>query len=182
LAEYIDQLNKDRDTLDRRILKSANKLIKENHDPSLEPALVLSQPDWHLGVIGIAAGRIAQAHHRPTIMISTDPLGNRPGVGSCRTSCGVDLYQALEGSQAHLISFGGHTAAARINIDTAVRELETGGYTIIADAGVMCVVEKGGLELQLFSSGRVLVKTPELEVAEKGASALFECLGEALKG
>ena len=116
LAEYIDQLNKNRDTLDRKILREANKLIKEEFDPENEAALVLAQPDWHLGVIGIVAGRIAETYHRPTIMISTDPLGNRPGVGSCRTSCGVNLYEALTGAQQNLISFGGHTAAAGLTI------------------------------------------------------------------
>lgn len=116
LAQYIDQLNKNRDSLDRKILRSANKLIKENHDPENEAALVLAEPDWHLGVIGIAAGRIAETYHRPTIMISTDPLNNRPGVGSCRTACGVNLYDALEGCQQHLVKFGGHEAAAGLSI------------------------------------------------------------------
>lgn len=116
LAQYIDELNKNRDSLDRKILRSAKKLIKENHEPENEAALVLTEPDWHLGVIGIAAGRIAEMYHRPTIMISTDPLGNRPGVGSCRTSCGVNLYDALSGCQEHLIKFGGHAAAAGLTI------------------------------------------------------------------
>lgn len=117
LADYIDQLNKNRDSLDRKILRSANKLIKENHDPESEAALVLAEPDWHLGVIGIAAGRIAEAYHRPTVMISIDPLNNRPGVGSCRTACGVNLYHALEGCKQHLIKFGGHEAAAGLSIE-----------------------------------------------------------------
>ena len=116
LAQYIDQLNKNRDSLDRKILRSAKKLIAENHEPESEAALVLTEPDWHLGVIGIAAGRIAEMYHRPTIMISTDPLGNRPGVGSCRTSCGVNLYEALSGCSEHLIKFGGHAAAAGLSI------------------------------------------------------------------
>ena len=116
LAEYIDQLNKNRDSLDRKILRSANQLIKENHDVDSEAALVLAHPDWHLGVIGIVAGRIAQTYHRPTIMISTDSLNNRPGVGSCRTSCGVNVYEALAGCRENLIKFGGHEAAAGISI------------------------------------------------------------------
>jgi single-stranded-DNA-specific exonuclease len=117
LAEYIDQLNKNRDTLDRKILRAANKLIKEEYHPENEPALVLAHADWHLGVIGIVAGRVAQTHHRPSILISIDPLGNRPAVGSCRTSCGVNLYDALAGCQQNLLGFGGHAAAAGLTID-----------------------------------------------------------------
>ena len=117
LAEYFDHLNKQRQTLDRKIISSANKLIKANHDPEFEAALVLAEADWHMGVIGIAAGRIAETHHRPTIMISIDPNGERPAVGSCRSSCGVNLYDALEGCKHHLIKFGGHEAAAGLTID-----------------------------------------------------------------
>lgn len=117
LSTYIDKLNKDRDTIDRRILKSAKELIKEKFDPENEPALVLAQDDWHLGVIGIAAGRIADLHSRPTILISTDSLDSRPGVGSCRSACGVNLYRALEASSHHLLKFGGHPAAAGISIE-----------------------------------------------------------------
>ena len=117
LATYINELNKNRNTIDRKILKSANEVIKKLHDPESEPAIVLAQPDWHLGVIGIVAGRVAEAWHRPTILISLDPMGQRPGVGSCRSSCGVNLYDALSGCRDHLIKFGGHAAAAGLSID-----------------------------------------------------------------
>ena len=117
LGDYINELNKTRDKLDRQILKSAKKQIEEQHDPESEPALVIAQPEWHLGVIGIAAGRIAELYHRPSILISTDPLNSRPGVGSGRSACGVDLYQALADSSQHLVKFGGHRAAAGLSID-----------------------------------------------------------------
>jgi single-stranded-DNA-specific exonuclease len=117
LATYINELNKNRDSLDRKILKAANEVIKKHHDPENEPAIVLAQPDWHLGVIGIAAGRIAEQYHRPTVLISLDPMGLKPGTGSCRSACGVNLYDALAGSSHHLIKFGGHTAAAGLSIE-----------------------------------------------------------------
>lgn len=117
LANYLNELNKNRDSLDRKILKAANKVIRDSHDPENEAAIVLAQSDWHLGVIGIAAGRIAEQWHRPTILISLDPLGQRAGVGSCRSACGVNLYEALEGCSDHLIKFGGHSAAAGLSIE-----------------------------------------------------------------
>ena len=119
LAEYIDQLNKSRDSLDRSILRAANKQIKEEFDIAIEPAIVLGHTDWHVGVIGIVAGRLAEKYHRPTILISIDKLGNKPATGSCRTSGGVDLLKALQGCSEHLIKFGGHRAAAGISIDPA---------------------------------------------------------------
>ena len=117
LAEYIEQLNKSRDSLDRSILRSANKQIKENYDVSIEPAIVLASADWHVGVIGIVAGRIAEKYHRPTVLISLDKLGQKPGTGSGRTSCGVDLLTAINGCREHLVKCGGHRAAAGLSIE-----------------------------------------------------------------
>lgn len=119
LAAYLDELNKNRDSLDRKILKSAKKLIKENFDPENDAALVVAEKDWHLGVIGIAAGRVAQLYHRPTVLFSIDPLGNRPAVGSARSACGVNLYDAISGASEHVIKFGGHAAAAGLSVAPA---------------------------------------------------------------
>ena len=116
LAEYIDALNKNRKTLEIKIQKSAEKQIEEGFDTDRDAALVLAADDWHLGVIGIVAGRLAEKYQRPTILISTDPNGSRDGVGSCRSSCGVDLYAALGQCNGHLEKFGGHTAAAGLAI------------------------------------------------------------------
>jgi len=116
LAEYIDQLNKSRDSLDRSIYRSANKQVKDNFDVSIEPGLVLAQSDWHLGVIGIVAGRIAERYQRPTIIISIDKLGQKPATGSARSACGVDLLQAIANCSEHLIKYGGHRAAAGLTI------------------------------------------------------------------
>ena len=117
LAEYIEQLNKSRDSIDRSILRSANKQLKEEFDVSIEPGIVLGHADWHVGVIGIVAGRLAEKHHRPTVLISIDKLGQKPATGSCRTAAGIDLLKAISGCSEHLIKFGGHRAAAGISID-----------------------------------------------------------------
>ena len=116
LAEYIDALNKNRKSLEIKIQRSAEKLIEQNFDPENEAALVLAADDWHLGVIGIVAGRVAEKYQRPTVMISTDANDARDGVGSCRSACGVDLYEALGQCSDHLLKFGGHKAAAGLSI------------------------------------------------------------------
>ncbi len=117
LAEYLQQLNLSRDSLDRSIHLSANKQIKDQFDGDNDPAFVLADRDWHAGVIGIVAGRISEKFHRPTLMISIDSLGAKPGIGSGRSASGLDLYQALHHCREHLVSFGGHAAAAGFKID-----------------------------------------------------------------
>ncbi len=84
-------------------------------------------------------------------------------------TCEADAYDAIPKN------------LARVNISKAIEELTSAGYELIVDAGVMCVIMKDELEYQLFSSGRILMKTPDLDTAEKGADALFANLGPALK-
>jgi single-stranded-DNA-specific exonuclease len=117
LADYIDQLNKSRESLDRAMYRAASKILHEQFDVARETGIVLSHPDWHLGVIGIVAGRIAEKFHRPTVLISMDRLGTKPAVGSARTACGVNLYEVLRHCRGHLLGFGGHPAAAGLTIE-----------------------------------------------------------------
>ncbi len=117
LAEYIHELNENRLHLERSIYLSANKQIKENFDPTNDAALVLADRGWHQGVIGIVAGRLAEKHQRPVVMIALDNLGGTIGTGSARTAGGIDLHQALSACGEHLLQHGGHAAAAGLRID-----------------------------------------------------------------
>ncbi|NLF72504.1 MAG: single-stranded-DNA-specific exonuclease RecJ [Candidatus Anammoximicrobium sp.] len=117
LAEYIHELNKSRDTLERSVYLAAHKQLKEQFDPETEAALVLAGVDWHPGVIGIVAGRLAEKYHRPVVMISWDHLGIKPGIGSARSVGRLNLHQALAACSQHLLSHGGHAAAAGLKIE-----------------------------------------------------------------
>jgi len=117
LAEYIDQLNKSRDSLERSVYLAANKQIKEQFDAEGDPAFVLAGAGWHSGVIGIVAGRLAEKYHRPIVLIALDQVGVKPGSGSGRTSCGLNLHQALVQCSDHLLTHGGHAAAAGLRVE-----------------------------------------------------------------
>ena len=76
-------------------------------------AIVLGRQGWHAGVIGIVAGRLAEAFHRPAVIIS---LGEEISQGSARSIPGFDLYEALKDCSDGLIAFGGHAAAAGLKL------------------------------------------------------------------
>jgi single-stranded-DNA-specific exonuclease len=122
LAKYLEGLNESRQKLERSIYRAANKQAKEEFDPTADAALVLAERGWHPGVIGIVAGRLAEKYHRPVVMISLDPLGVKPGSGSARSVPGFNLHAALEACTEHLLSHGGHVAAAGLTIDDAKLE------------------------------------------------------------
>ncbi len=117
LAQYIDGLNSTRQTLERSMQLAASKQAKESFDPVQDAALVLADHDWHPGVIGIVAGRLADRFHRPVVMISWDKTGMRPGVGSARSVPGFDLHAALADCGEFLVAHGGHAAAAGLKIE-----------------------------------------------------------------
>ena len=119
LAAYLDELNQSRESLERSIYLAANKQATEQFDPVGDSALVLSARGWHAGVIGIVASRLVDKFHRPVVMIAFDPLGIKPGVGSARSVPGFDLYAALASCSEHLVSHGGHAAAAGMKIEEA---------------------------------------------------------------
>jgi single-stranded-DNA-specific exonuclease len=117
LAEYLHELNGSRDSLERSVYLAAQKKLQAEFDLERDSAFVLAERGWHPGVIGIVAGRLAEKHHRPVVLIAFDEIAARPGVGSARSVRGLNLYEALSACSSHLVSHGGHAAAAGLKIE-----------------------------------------------------------------
>ena len=116
IAQYLDELNVKRQSLERSILLGAAKQIKASASMRAAAALVLADHDWHAGVIGIVAGRLSEKYHRPVVLIAGDPLGVKPGIGSVRSVPGFNVHDALAVCSHLLESHGGHAAAAGLRI------------------------------------------------------------------
>ncbi|WP_168566477.1 single-stranded-DNA-specific exonuclease RecJ [Crateriforma spongiae] len=118
LAEYLDQLNGTRESLQRSVYLAANKQIADQFDGENDAALVLNGVGWHQGVIGIVAGRLSDKYAKPVIVISMDSAGRGEAVGSGRVGgTNIDLHEALSNCSERLVRFGGHQAAAGITIE-----------------------------------------------------------------
>jgi len=117
LAEYIEQLNGNRDTLQRSVYLAAQKQAKQDFDAEADPALVLAGVGWHQGVIGIVAGRMAEKFGKPVFILSLDAAGRANAVGSGRAGgANINLYEALAQCSERLVRYGGHQAAAGLTI------------------------------------------------------------------
>ena len=110
IAAELDAVNTERRDVETRILFAAEAQVAE-HGPA--PAYVLAADDWHPGVIGIVAARIAERHHRPTVLIALD---GQEGTGSGRSIPAFDLLGGLTAAAWHLDRYGGHRAAAGLTI------------------------------------------------------------------
>ncbi len=113
LAAIVDAENKLRQEEDRATLDQALELLEATYDAENDWAIVLAAQGWHPGVIGIVASRVLERYYRPTFLIALD--GER-GKGSGRSIPRFHLYEALKTCEAHLEQFGGHSAAAGLQI------------------------------------------------------------------
>ena len=110
VADELDHANAERRLVETRILFAAEAQAREAGERT---AYVLAGEDWHPGVVGIVAARIAERHHRPTVLVAMD--GAR-GTGSGRSIPAFDLLAGLHAGAEHLERHGGHRAAAGLEI------------------------------------------------------------------
>jgi single-stranded-DNA-specific exonuclease len=113
IARELDELNSRRRDTETRILFGAEAARSEHPEG---PAYVLAGEGWHPGVIGIVASRMVERYHRPCVMIALDERDGS-GKGSGRSISAFDLHAALGACSGHLRRFGGHRAAAGLEID-----------------------------------------------------------------
>jgi single-stranded-DNA-specific exonuclease len=131
VAAELDRANRERRDTELRILFDAERqLAALRASPEGErAAYVLAGEDWHPGVIGIVASRLAERHHRPFVLVALD---GDTGRGSGRSIASFDLLGGLEACAGHLLRHGGHRAAAGLEIERA--RLEDFGETFAAHA------------------------------------------------
>ncbi len=126
LAAQMERLNNERRLLTSQITQTAFDMLER--EPVLLDfnAIVLANPNWHAGIIGIVAARLVEAYHKPTVLLCSPP--DEPARGSARSTAGVDIGGAIAGCGGLLIHHGGHPGAAgvtleAVNIDRFRREL-----------------------------------------------------------
>jgi single-stranded-DNA-specific exonuclease len=110
IASELDTVNAERRAVEQRILWEAEAQVRELGPRS---AYVLASDDWHPGVVGIVASRIAENHHRPAVLVALD---GELGTGSGRSIPGFDLLAGLHGCAPLLDRYGGHRAAAGLTV------------------------------------------------------------------
>ena len=116
LAQQLDVENIKRRKEESDLFLSARRLVEKNPDVGSHNALVVSGEQWHRGVIGIVASRLAERFNKPTVVLSMD---GDVSYGSGRSIPGFDLLSALEKCKSVFIKFGGHRQAAGLTMKTA---------------------------------------------------------------
>lgn len=113
-SKAIDQYNKDRKELDKRITEEASTILQQ-HDDMLDDrkSIVIYNKDWHKGIIGIVASRLTELYYKPSVVLT---LTNGLATGSSRSVQGFDVYKAVDSARDILENFGGHAYAVGLSL------------------------------------------------------------------
>ena len=132
LASELEELNRERQTVEERILREAVQAIAEWPAARRDRrAYVVAGEGWHEGVIGIVASRLVERYHRPVVLIAgTDGYWK----GSGRSIRSFDLHDGLRECAADLERWGGHAAAAGLSIRPERVEALAEAFGAVADA------------------------------------------------
>lgn len=113
-AKAIDQYNKDRKELDKRITEEANAILEANGEMlDDKKSIVIYNKDWHKGIIGIVASRLTELYYKPSVVLT---LANGLATGSSRSVQGFDIYKAVDSARDLLENFGGHAYAVGLSL------------------------------------------------------------------
>lgn len=113
IARSLESLNVERKLSVENVLFSAGEIIKQDPALTQQPVIILHHPRWQGGVLGIAAGKLAQDFNRPAILLREE---NGYLSGSARSVEGIDITAAIAEHQHLLTNFGGHAMAGGLRM------------------------------------------------------------------
>jgi single-stranded-DNA-specific exonuclease len=112
-ASIIEEYNRARQKVEGKILEEAQDLINREINFKDHKIIVIAKEDWHHGVLGIVASKLADRFYRPAIVIS---ISEDLCKGSGRSIKNFHLFDALLDCKEFLNTFGGHSHAAGLVI------------------------------------------------------------------
>jgi single-stranded-DNA-specific exonuclease len=114
LAADVESRNRWRQTLEQGVVRQALERAEALQNERSVAALVLASPEWHPGVVGIAAARLTHRFGIPAAVIG---IQNGVGRGSVRSPGAIDVRAALDAASDLLVKHGGHREAAGFTIE-----------------------------------------------------------------
>ncbi|MCU0520385.1 MAG: single-stranded-DNA-specific exonuclease RecJ, partial [Anaerolineae bacterium] len=117
MASELEALNARRRLMCDQVDAAAEEYLQKDSTHLRGAAIVLADPHWPAGIIGIVANRLAERYLRPVVLLSA-PLGE-PARGSARSVEGCNITDAIATQRELLDSFGGHAMAAGLSLNPA---------------------------------------------------------------
>ena len=108
MVREMNEKNSLRQREEQRILTEIEERFRQEPGAAEKKFLVVAGQDWHRGVIGIVAARLAERFHRPALVLS---IGETTCQGSGRSIPGLNLVEALDHCRDMFVQYGGHSQA-----------------------------------------------------------------------
>ena len=117
LANHLSKINDERKSIVTGIMREVNKTFEKRETSDLREVIVVGNPEWRVGILGLVAGKICDAHKKPVFVWGKDE--NDCIKGSCRSDGSVSVVELMTETRESFIDFGGHELA--------------GGFTVHSD-------------------------------------------------
>lgn len=136
LADTLGNLNQRRREIESKIFDTVVRRIESRDDLMQRKTILLSDENWHQGVLGIVAAKLTARYHRPVILLAIE---NGIGKGSGRSIPELNIFEALSRCEALLEQFGGHQMAAGLSIHTdKIRQLRVSFEDAVSQMTASC--------------------------------------------
>lgn len=113
LANMLDGMNTSRRAEQDKIYRAA---ITQADTMTAHPVLVVSDPAWSHGIVGIVAAKLLERYGKPTFVLQELPDGTAKG--SARSYGDFSAVEAIRATETYLIKGGGHKLAAGVMVET----------------------------------------------------------------
>lgn len=112
LSDHLVKINDERKIMVAHIMKDVKNILHKRED---KPLIVIGNPKWRVGILGLIASKIAEEYKKPSFVWGND--GSEAIKGSCRSWGGVNLVELMTSlPENSLIEFGGHKSAGGFSV------------------------------------------------------------------
>lgn len=114
IADHLSKINDDRKTMVASIMREVNKRFDKSSLREMKEVIVIGNPEWRVGVLGLVAGKISDEHKKPVFVWGKDE--NDLIKGSCRSDGSVSLVELMAETREFFLEFGGHEFAGGFTV------------------------------------------------------------------
>ena len=114
IAEELNNTNEERKSIMNQTHAQAMGMLKDKFDEDNDFVIVLYNPVWNAGIVGLVASKVLREYNRPVFILTKSDDGLIHG--SARSVSSVDIFEAIKAAHASLVRYGGHKLAAGVTM------------------------------------------------------------------
>ncbi|OGI79471.1 single-stranded-DNA-specific exonuclease RecJ [Candidatus Nomurabacteria bacterium RIFCSPHIGHO2_12_FULL_37_29] len=109
LADHLSKINDERKVVVKGIMREVNKKLEKRSHEEMKEVIVIGNPEWRVGILGLVAGKICDEYKKPVFVWGKDE--NDCIKGSCRSDGSASIVELMTATSESFIDFGGHELA-----------------------------------------------------------------------